>query len=236
MSSRLYGPDQSRLARYLEQRERKRPGPIARAAAPTARRVARPGPRGGLWRRALVRALPAERDAARRGRARRDGTGRRRRTRSHGRCPDRRGRRDCRGAAGGGRKLRGCRLDGSSLHRLRPATLAEARRVLSPAAELRFWERVRSNRLPLRLLQRSLDALFWTRALGGCRTTRDTAGTIAASGFELLSLDRGFHSSSPLTITAAPYIISIARRTKSCAPPGTFEAHSAPDLRRAPSA
>ena len=32
--------------------------------------------------------------------------------------------------------------------------------------------------------------------------------------FELVSLDRGFHSSSPLTITAAPYIIGIARRTE----------------------
>jgi ubiquinone/menaquinone biosynthesis C-methylase UbiE len=92
-------------------------------------------------------------------------------------------------------------------------TLAEVRRVLSPTGELRFWEHVRSSHLPLLLLQRSLDALFWTRALGGCRTTRDTAGTIAASGFELVSLDRGFHSSSPLTITAAPYIIGIARRT-----------------------
>ena len=92
------------------------------------------------------------------------------------------------------------------------ATLAEIRRVLEPTGELRFWEHVRSRRLPLRLLQGSLDALFWTRALGGCRTTRDTAATIATSGFELVSLDRGFHASSPLTITAAPYIIGIARR------------------------
>ena len=51
---------------------------------------------------------------------------------------------------------------------------------------------MRSPHLPLRLLQRSLDALFWTRALGGCRTTRDTAAAIATSGFELVSLERGF--------------------------------------------
>jgi hypothetical protein len=56
--------------------------------------------------------------------------------------------------------------------------------------------------------------LFWTRALGGCRTTRDTGATIATSGFELVSFDRGFHSSSPVTITAAPYIIGIARRAE----------------------
>jgi ubiquinone/menaquinone biosynthesis C-methylase UbiE len=94
------------------------------------------------------------------------------------------------------------------------ATLAEVRRVLEPTGELRFWEHVRSRQLPLRLLQRSLDMLFWTRALGGCRTTRDTEATIATSGFELVSLDRGFHSSSPVTITAAPYIIGIARRAE----------------------
>ena len=84
--------------------------------------------------------------------------------------------------------------------------------MLAPAGELRFWEHVRSRRLPLRVLQRALDPLVWTRALGGCRTTRDTAATITRSGFELVSLDRGFHASSPLTITAAPYIIGIARR------------------------
>jgi ubiquinone/menaquinone biosynthesis C-methylase UbiE len=91
------------------------------------------------------------------------------------------------------------------------AALAEVRRVLKPNGELRFWEHVRSSRWPLRLLQRSLDALFWTRALGGCRTTRDTAAAIVASGFEFVSLERGFHASSPLTITAAPYIVGVAR-------------------------
>jgi SAM-dependent methyltransferase len=91
------------------------------------------------------------------------------------------------------------------------AALAEARRVLGPDGELRFWEHVRSERPAFRALQRSLDALFWTRALGGCRTTRDTAAAIAAAGFELVSLDRGFHSSSPLTITSAPYVLGVAR-------------------------
>jgi SAM-dependent methyltransferase len=92
--------------------------------------------------------------------------------------------------------------------------LAEARRVLEPSGELRFWEHVRSPRLPFRLLQRSLDAIFWTRALGGCETTRDTAAAIATSGFEFVSVDHGFHSSSLLTITAAPYIMGIARRVE----------------------
>jgi SAM-dependent methyltransferase len=92
------------------------------------------------------------------------------------------------------------------------AALVEVRRVLEPSGELRFWEHVRSPRLPLRLLQRALDAVFWTRALGGCQTTRDTAAAIAMSGFEFVWLDRGYHSSSPLTITSAPYITGVARR------------------------
>ena len=61
----------------------------------------------------------------------------------------------------------------------------------------------------------------WTRssgrsALGGCHTTRDTAATRATAGFELVSLDRGFHASSPVAITAAPYIIGFARRAEAC--------------------
>jgi ubiquinone/menaquinone biosynthesis C-methylase UbiE len=92
-----------------------------------------------------------------------------------------------------------------------PAALAELRRVLAPSGELRFWEHVRSRNPAFRLLQRSLDSLFWTRALGGCETTRDTEAAITAAGFRIESLDRGFHSSSVLTITSAPYILGVAR-------------------------
>jgi ubiquinone/menaquinone biosynthesis C-methylase UbiE len=92
------------------------------------------------------------------------------------------------------------------------AALRELRRVLVPAGELRFWEHVRSGNLAFRVIQRAFDALFWTRALGGCRTTRDTESTIRAAGFQVELLNRGFHSSSLLTITSAPYVIGIARR------------------------
>jgi SAM-dependent methyltransferase len=92
------------------------------------------------------------------------------------------------------------------------AALSELGRVLVPGGELRFYEHVRSEHAAFRGLQRAVDALFWTRALGGCHTTRDTAAAITAAGFEIVTLERGFHSSSVLTITSAPYVLGIAGR------------------------
>jgi SAM-dependent methyltransferase len=92
------------------------------------------------------------------------------------------------------------------------AALAEVRRVLAPDGRLAVYEHVRSPRAPFRAVQHSLDALFWTRALGGCRTTRDTEAAIRAAGFEFDWIERGFQSSSLLTITAAPHILGVARK------------------------
>jgi ubiquinone/menaquinone biosynthesis C-methylase UbiE len=92
------------------------------------------------------------------------------------------------------------------------ASLSEVHRVLRPGGELRFWEHVRSPHVAFRLVQGALDALFWTRALGGCETTRDTEAAIRAAGFQIEELERGFHSSSWLTITSAPYVLGSARR------------------------
>jgi SAM-dependent methyltransferase len=91
------------------------------------------------------------------------------------------------------------------------AALGELQRVLVPGGELRFYEHVRSRNAAFRALQRAGDALFWTRALGGCETTRDSVRAIEEAGFEIAALDRGFHSSSILTITSAPYVVGVAR-------------------------
>jgi SAM-dependent methyltransferase len=91
-----------------------------------------------------------------------------------------------------------------------PAALRELRRVLRPGGELRFWEHVRSRNAAFRALQRTVDALFWTRALGGCETTRNTEAAIRDAGFQIAALDHGFHSSSWLTVTSAPYVLGVA--------------------------
>jgi SAM-dependent methyltransferase len=92
------------------------------------------------------------------------------------------------------------------------AALAEMHRVVRPGGELRFYEHVRSENAAFRWFQRTIDGLFWMQALGGCVTTRDTTAAIKAAGFEIVELERGFHSSSLLTITSAPYVIGTARR------------------------
>ena len=91
------------------------------------------------------------------------------------------------------------------------AALRELRRVLAPGGELRFWEHVGSRNALFHGFQRATDSLFWTKALGGCETTRHTESAIRAAGFEFVALDHGFHSSSPLTIPCAPYVLGIAR-------------------------
>ena len=91
------------------------------------------------------------------------------------------------------------------------AALQELRRVLVPGGELRFYEHVRSGSAAFRALQRAGDRLYWTRALGGCETTRDSVRAIEEAGFELAALDQGFHSSTVLTITSAPYAVGVAR-------------------------
>jgi len=91
------------------------------------------------------------------------------------------------------------------------AALGELRRVLRPGGELRVYEHVRSRSAPFLLLQRLVDATWWPRLLGGCRTARDTEAALRAAGFETSGLERVFHSSSLLTLPAAPHLLGTAR-------------------------
>jgi ubiquinone/menaquinone biosynthesis C-methylase UbiE len=91
------------------------------------------------------------------------------------------------------------------------AALRELRRVLRPRGELRFYEHVRADSQPLATIQRVVDATYWPRMLGGCRTTCDTEASIRAAGFAIEHLERFNHASSVLTLPAAPHIFGVAR-------------------------
>jgi ubiquinone/menaquinone biosynthesis C-methylase UbiE len=87
-------------------------------------------------------------------------------------------------------------------------SLAEARRVIGPGGELRFYEHVRSQRSPLAAAQRAVDGTFWPRAFGGCHTARDTPAAIEAAGFRLEDERRMWVNPVPLV---APHAIGRAR-------------------------
>jgi ubiquinone/menaquinone biosynthesis C-methylase UbiE len=89
--------------------------------------------------------------------------------------------------------------------------LSELRRVLVPGGELRFYEHVASRNLLFRAFQRALDASFWPGLVGGCHTSRDSERLIREAGFEIVTLNRGFHSASLLTLPAKPYVLGWAR-------------------------
>ncbi len=63
--------------------------------------------------------------------------------------------------------------------------LAEARRVLRPGGEVRFFEHVRSPGGKARL-QRLLDGVrLWPAFVGGCHCGRDTVGALEAAGLRI---------------------------------------------------
>ena len=86
--------------------------------------------------------------------------------------------------------------------------LREARRVLRPGGEVRFYEHVVSTKRWFATLQRGF-APVWKRLGGGCNLTRDTAAAIERAGFEIESLDRFAFNA---TMLAAPHILGVARR------------------------
>ena len=66
--------------------------------------------------------------------------------------------------------------------------LTEARRVLRPGGELRFYEHVRGTGARARL-QDAVDPV-WSRVGAGCHPNRDTVAAIGAAGFRIESVRR----------------------------------------------
>lgn len=90
--------------------------------------------------------------------------------------------------------------------------LAEARRVLRPGGELRFYEHVHARRQPLRGFLEFVDrTTIWPRIAGGCHPTRETAKSIASAGFEIEHCRRFPFAPSRLE-PPVPHILGLARR------------------------
>jgi ubiquinone/menaquinone biosynthesis C-methylase UbiE len=92
------------------------------------------------------------------------------------------------------------------------AALAEARRVIRPGGELRFYEHVHADRQPLRAFLEIADrSRIWPTVGGGCHPTRDTLAAIKAAGFTVERCERFPFSPSPI-IPKIPHILGVARR------------------------
>ncbi len=90
--------------------------------------------------------------------------------------------------------------------------LAEARRVLRPGGELRFYEHVHARHQPLRgLLEVADRSRIWPAVGGGCHPTRDTLNAIEDAGFTVESCDELMFSPSVI-IPKIPHILGVARR------------------------
>ena len=88
--------------------------------------------------------------------------------------------------------------------------LAEARRVLRPGGQLRFYEHVVADTPVLRRVQRAVDATVWPLFAGGCRTGRDTLGAITAAGFEVGAVRHLRIPKDGPPHPAAPHVLGVA--------------------------
>ena len=93
-----------------------------------------------------------------------------------------------------------------------PRALAEIRRVLRPAGELRFYEHVIPHCQPKRLLLQVVDhSGLWPAIAGGCHPARDTTEAIMQAGFDIEEIER-FGFSAQRFEPLIPHILGTARR------------------------
>jgi ubiquinone/menaquinone biosynthesis C-methylase UbiE len=91
------------------------------------------------------------------------------------------------------------------------SALAEARRVVRPGGELRFYEHVVDRRPVVAGIERVLDATIWPRIAGGCHTARDTEEAIRAAGFDVVDVDR-FAFRPGALMPPVRHVLGMARR------------------------
>jgi ubiquinone/menaquinone biosynthesis C-methylase UbiE len=90
--------------------------------------------------------------------------------------------------------------------------LAEARRVLRPGGEIRFYEHVIARCQPKRTILQFADRSgLWPKIAGGCHPARDTGAAIEAAGFTTECCERFGFSASALE-PKIPHILGVARR------------------------
>jgi len=89
------------------------------------------------------------------------------------------------------------------------AALTEARRVLRPDGQLRFYEHVRADAPDRARLQDRVDRV-WPHCAGGCHCNRDTPRTIEASGFDIEHIRRFDLRLGWIVAPVAPHAIGTA--------------------------